>query len=195
MKREPRLILVRHADTAWTVTGQYTGRTDLPLTPNGRATARALGPRLAPLAPNARTSPLRRAAETCRLAGFACAPTDDRLIEWDYGRIEGLTPAEVADANPRWSLWSDGAPGGETPSDVARRIDIVLNEFHGSSRDTILFSHGHILRGLAARWIGLPIAYGRCLRLAPGAISVLTRHRGDRVIDTWNHRNTLTHDG
>ncbi len=183
-----RAILVRHGETAWTVTGQHTGRTDIPLTDRGRAAARDL----APLAAKTRlalvlTSPLVRARETCELAGLAArAQVDPDLLEWHYGDYEGLTREEIDARAPGWRLFGDGCPGGESPAHVAERVDRVIARIRATDGDVALFAHGHVLRVLAARWVGLPAAAGSHFLLDPATVSVLTHHRGTSAIKSWN---------
>jgi broad specificity phosphatase PhoE len=183
-----QLVLVRHGETEWTITGQHTGRTDIPLTSNGREEARRVGSLLV-----GRTfawvlsSPLTRALETCRLAGMGEAvETTDDLMEWDYGQYEGLTTAEIRKGNPRWSLWLDGAPGGETASDVAVRVDTVIKEAREQDGDVLVFAHGHVLRVLAARWLGLSPSEGRLFALHPAAVCTLGYERETAVLVHWN---------
>lgn len=191
-----RIVLVRHAQTEWSLTGQHTGTTDLPLTDEGRALTQRLRRRLAGERFDlVLTSPLRRAAETCRIAGFADeAELRDDLIEWDYGAYDGRTTAEIRAEDPGWDLWRDGAPKGESPSDVARRLDRVVAELletceHGG--DVLVFGHGHGLTALTVRWMGLPIERGRHLRLGTGAVSVLGWKREVRVLEVWNDHSHL----
>ena len=195
-RSEQRVVLVRHAQTAWSVTGQHTGMTDLPLTDGGRAATRRLAERLAGRRfARVLTSPLQRAAETCRIAGFAdAAEIRADLVEWDYGAYEGRTTAEIRIENPGWDLWQHGAPGGESPAAVAQRIAAVVEELvnacaHGG--DVLVFAHGHSLTALAIRWLRLPIAYGRLLRLDTGSLSTLGWKREVRVLETWNDRGQL----
>lgn len=185
-----RLLLVRHGQTKWSRTGQHTGKTDLPLEPEGRAQAVAVGSLLAGQEfALVLTSPLARATETCRLAGFGDRSelTDD-LMEWDYGEYEGLTTADIQERRPGWIIWNDGAPGGEMPSDVGRRADRVIDQARSAVGDTLCFAHGHLLRVLAARWLGLPPAGGRLLVLDPGSVSVLGWERDAPVVVRWNEQ-------
>jgi broad specificity phosphatase PhoE len=182
------LVVVRHGATEWSVAGRHTGRTDLPLLAEGRAQAAELGRRLAGHAfALVLTSPLRRAAETCALAGFASgAVACDDLREWDYGDAEGRTTEEIRAERPGWSLWTDGAPGGETADDVARRADRVIATARANPGDVLAFAHAHVLRVLAARWIDLPPTVGADLVLAPATISVLAWERDHPVLARWN---------
>jgi probable phosphoglycerate mutase len=193
---DQRIVLVRHALTEWSLTGRHTGRSDPPLTSEGRALTEHLRERLSLLQfARVLTSPLQRAAETCRIAGFATeADLCDDLMEWDYGVYEGRTNADIRAADPDWDMWRDGAPGGESPSDVARRIDRVVAELDESRKlggNLLVFGHGHSLAALTVRWLGLPIEFGRHLRLDTGAVSVLGWKREVRVIDGWNDRGHL----
>lgn len=193
---DQRIVLVRHAQTEWSLTGQHTGTTDLPLTGEGRKLTERLRRRLAgERFDRVLSSPLRRAAETCRIAGFAEeAELRDDLAEWDYGTYEGRTTAEIRTEDPGWDLWRDGAAGGESPADVARRVDRVVVDLletceHGG--DVLVFGHGHALTALTVRWMGLRIEHGRHLRLGTGAVSVLGWKREVRVLEVWNDRGHL----
>lgn len=193
---DQRIVLVRHAQTEWSLSGQHTGTTDLPLTDEGRALTQRLRERLAgDRFDRVLTSPLRRALETCRIAGFAAeAERRDDLVEWNYGAHEGRTTAEIRVEDPGWDLWRDGAPGGESPADVARRMDRVvadLLETCEQGGDVLVFGHGHGLTALTIRWMGLPIEHGRHLRLGTGAVSVLGWKREFRVLEVWNDRSHL----
>jgi broad specificity phosphatase PhoE len=178
------LVIVRHADTDWSASGRHTGRTDVPLNTQGRAKAAALRDRLA-----GRTfaavwsSPLARARETARLAGFTPEERDE-LVEWDYGAYEGLTTAQIRELRPGWDLWRDGCPDGEDVADVARRADAVLATL-APEGDVLVFSHGHMSRVLTARWLGLPATRGALFPLEPGGIGVLGYERERRVLRRW----------
>ena len=176
--------LIRHAETEWSKAKRHTGRTDVPLTGEGRSDARALSGLVAGREWSAVwTSPLQRARETCELAGLDdLAEPRDGLLEWDYGEYEGITTAEVREARPDWSLWRDGCPGGETPDEVAARCDDVISALLGADGDVALFAHGHVLRMLAARWIELPAVAGGRLALSTASISVLGFERETRVL-------------
>lgn len=182
--------LVRHGQTEWSLTGRHTGRTDVPLAPAGVAQAEALAARLARLVPAPAlvlTSPLSRAAETCRLAGLGeRAEQVEALVEWDYGDYEGRTTPEIQEARPGWSLWTDGVPHGESIADVGRRADAIVHRARSDDGDTVCFGHGHALRVLAARWVGLPPVAGRLLALDPGSLSVLGWEREVPVLARWN---------
>jgi broad specificity phosphatase PhoE len=156
----PVIYIARHGDTAWTVSGQHTGLTDLPLTPDGEQHARGLKDRLKDI-PFARvfTSPLQRARTTCALAGFgSVAEVEKGLLEWDYGKYEGLLSTEIHKERPDWDLFRDGAPGGETPAQVAARADNIVVRLRAIGGNVLLFSSGHFIRVLAARWIGVELS-------------------------------------
>lgn len=184
----PEIVLARHGETAWTLSGQHTGRTDIDLTDHGRHQAGQLADRLAGRAfAVVLTSPQRRAAETCRLAGFgAVAEVADDAVEWDYGDHDGRTTPEIRQAHPGWSLWTDGAPGGETATQVATRAGRVIARLTAAGGDGLVFSHGHFLRVLAAGWLGLAPGDGRLFALAPASISVLGWEREQPVLRRWN---------
>ena len=184
----PRLGVVRHGETAWAAAGRHTGWTDIPLTDAGRAEARALGPRLAgvPFAAVV-SSPLSRALETARLAGFGGrVTTDDDLREWDYGTDEGRTTAESRAERPDGSIWRDGPLDGETLDEVAARTERVISRVRDRQGDTLCFAHGHVLRILAARWVDLAPAEGARLALSTATISILAWERDTPVIGRWN---------
>lgn len=185
---QPRLFVVRHGQTEWSLAGRHTGRTDLALTPEGERQASALEPSLAGRRfALVLTSPLRRARDTCRLAGFeAVAQAEPDLVEWDYGRYEGLTSREIDELAPGWTIWTGAVPAGETAEEVAARADRVISRASSAGGDVLLFSHGHLLRVLAARWLGLPAAGGRLLGLDPATIGILGHERAARVVRMWN---------
>lgn len=179
-----QLWLVRHGETAWSLSGQHTGRTDLPLTPKGEKEARQIGEFLKgrPFA-TVLSSPLLRAREMCRLAGYGNHPIiDPDLQEWDYGEYEGRTTAEIQKQRPGWSLWSDGVPRGETIEQVARRAQAVIDRALAGSGDALLFGHGHVLRILLCRWLGLPPRDGRLFALGTATVTTLGYERETRVI-------------
>jgi probable phosphoglycerate mutase len=188
MAIEPRVWLVRHAETDWSRAGRHTGRSDVPLTDAGRARARALAGTLDdPRFERVLTSPLSRARETSELAGLGDrAEVRDELLEWDYGDYEGLTTAAIRERRPDWYLWWDGAPHGESPQDVEGRVDGLIAELLEVPGPVALFAHGHVLRALAARWIEQPVAVGGRLALSAGAVSVLGFEREVRVLWRWN---------
>jgi broad specificity phosphatase PhoE len=179
--------LVRHGETEWSRTGRHTSTTDLPLTAEGEAAARALRPRLAD-ATFARvlTSPRERARRTAALAGFANAVPDPRLVEWDYGEYEGVTTPEIRRSVPGWTIWTHEAPGGETAGQVAARLDAVIADVRAAGGPVLVFAHGHALRSLAARWLGLPVAQGRHFTLDTGTISVLGFEHEEPAVRRWN---------
>jgi probable phosphoglycerate mutase len=187
------LWLVRHGETAWTLTGQHTGRTDIPLTERGERQAELLARRLK----NKKfalvlSSPLRRAFDTCKLAGQgAHAVMDEDLLEWNYGAYEGRRTAEIRQERPNWSLWTDGCPGGESAADVGFRADRAISRALKAEGDVALFAHGHILRVLGARWLELPPAGGRYFALDTASLSVLGHEREQRVIRSWNESYDL----
>lgn len=186
--RDPEIVLVRHGETEWSRTRRHTGRTDVPLTEHGRATARDLAARLRGRRfGRVFTSPLSRAAETCRLAGLGDGAEErPELMEWDYGEYEGRTTADIRSERPGWFLWRDGCPGGETAAEVAARVDPLLAELTAADEDVALFAHGHVIRVLAARWIELPPEEGQRLVLGTAAISVLGREHEAQAIRLWN---------
>ena len=188
MRAEHEVVLVRHGETEWSASGRHTGRTDVPLTGAGREQALALGECLRPWRFDlVLTSPLRRAAETCRLAGLADrADVREDLREWDYGEYEGRTTPDIRKELPGWSVWTGGVPGGETVKEVGRRADRVIEEVRAVDGDVALFAHGHVLRVLAARWIGLPADRGRSLALHTATIAVLGFERETPVLVRWN---------
>lgn len=185
---ENEVVLVRHGETAWSLSGQHTGRTDIGLTDEGCRQAVRLGARLAgfPFA-LVLTSPLSRALDTCRLAGLGgMAELADDLHEWEYGDYDGRQTVEIRDERPGWDLWRDGVPGGEAVDDVGCRADRVIERARAASGNVALFAHGHVLRVLAARWVGLAAADGRRLALSTASISVLGWERETPVIQIWN---------
>jgi broad specificity phosphatase PhoE len=186
----PVILLARHGETAWSLSGQHTGLTDVPLTGRGELNARALGERLSGSTfAQVFTSPLKRAARTCELAGFGgVAVVDPDLVEWNYGEYEGRTTAEIRSARPGWQLFRDGCPGGEKPEEVGARADRVAARLRAASGDFLVFSSGHFLRVLAARWIGLPPSGGRYLVLGTASLSALGYEHGlsEPAIRLWN---------
>jgi probable phosphoglycerate mutase len=182
----PRMVLLRHGETEWSMSGQHTGRTDIPLTPAGRAQAKAAGQRLQGMEFGLiLTSPLQRASQSCALAGFTGEPEPD-LMEWDYGAYEGRTTGDIREERPGWDLWKDGVIDGERAADVGRRADRVVARARQSEKDTLCVAHGHLLRVLTARWLGLPPAGGRLFTLGPGALSILGWERENPVVAGWN---------
>jgi probable phosphoglycerate mutase len=186
---ERQIYVIRHGETEWARSGRHTSHTDLPLTELGRAEAVDLGRRLAGRAFSlALTSPRARAAETARLAGFPNAERDDDLREWDYGNLEGLTTAQIRERIPGWTIWAGPWPDGETARQVGRRADRVIARCLDPSvtGDIVLFSHGHFLRVLTARWLGLPARRGSLFALGTATVGVLGWEREQRVVETWN---------
>ena len=184
------VVLVRHGETEWSRTGKHTGRTDVELTEQGREQARALGDALRGRAfALVLTSPLARALETCRIAGFGdAALLRDELMEWDYGEYEGRTTPEIREERPGWTLWRDGVPGGETAAEVGERVDRVIAELRSVEGEAALFAHGHVLRVLTARWLGLEPEAGRLFALDTATVSSVGYERETAVIRTWNER-------
>jgi probable phosphoglycerate mutase len=182
------VVIVRHGETEWSRDGRHTGRTDLPLTADGERQAEELAtPLRAWQFALVLSSPLQRALETCRLAGYgAKAQMRPELVEWDYGRYEGLTSRQIAEQNPGWSLWRDGGPDGETPADVGRRVDRVIAEVRQVAGDVLIFAHGHVLRVLTARWLEAPPSGGRHYALQTATLSVLGYEHQNPVISRWN---------
>jgi broad specificity phosphatase PhoE len=192
----PLVYLARHGETEWSRSGRHTGLTDLPLTERGERAARRLGERLRGIAPvKVLSSPLQRAVRTCELAGFgALAEMDPDLLEWHYGEYEGRTSAEIHAARPDWQLFRDGCPGGESPREVGARADRVVQRVRGLEGDAILFSSGHILRVLTARWLGQPVLAGRLFALDTASRSALGYEHdpSDPVIRLWNEVDETT---
>ena len=187
----PVVYLARHGETAWSLSGQHTSRTDLPLTARGESNARRLGERLRSIPfSKVYTSPLKRAARTCELAGYgSAAEVDPDLVEWNYGRYEGLTSAEIHALRPDWLLFRDGCPGGESPAEIQARADRVLARVRPVPGNVLLFSSGHFLRVLASRWLGLaPEQMGGCLVLSTASLSALgyDQSRSQPAIRLWN---------
>jgi broad specificity phosphatase PhoE len=182
------IVLVRHGETEWSRAGKHTGRTEVELTEAGRKQAQIVGAALRNRHFAAVwTSPLSRAAETCRLAGFGdVAVPRHELMEWDYGEYEGRTTTEIRRERPGWTLWRDGVPVGETAAQVGARVDRLVADSESAGGDVLLFAHGHVLRVLAARWLGLEPGAGRLFALDPATLSVLGYERETRIIRLWN---------
>ncbi|HYM55509.1 MAG TPA: histidine phosphatase family protein [Solirubrobacteraceae bacterium] len=182
------IVLARHAETEWSRDGRHTGRSDIPLTDRGRAAASALAGRLGEWRfALVLVSPLLRARETCELCGLgAQAQPREDLLEWDYGEYEGLTTPQIRERRPGWSLWRDGCPGGESATEVGARADRVIAECGTVDGPVAVFSHGHLLRVLGARWIALDPAQGARLGLSTGAICVLGHERATPILARWN---------
>ena len=186
--QSPQVWLVRHGETDWSASGQHTGRTDIALSNAGRRAAEALARTLDEADVHAVfTSPLQRAVETCRLAGLGDRATVlDDLVEWDYGDFEGLTTATIRESWPGWTVWRDGCPGGESAADVGDRADRVITRLRAETADVAVFGHGHALRVLAARWVGLPPEDGALLALDTASVSLLGWEREQAVVRRWN---------
>jgi probable phosphoglycerate mutase len=183
-----QVYLIRHGETEWSLSGQHTGITDIPLTENGRNVAKQLEPILAKENfTMILTSPLERARKTCELAGLgAHAEIDRDLMEWNYGEYEGLTPKQIDAQAPGWMLFRDGCPGGETPEQAGARVDRVIARARAVEGHVALFAHGHIFRVFAARWLGLPATAGRHFLLDTATLSILSYYRGIPAVKRWN---------
>ena len=186
--RPTDVVLVRHGETAWSRSGQHTGSTDIPPTPAGEAAAASLAPLLAGRDfAQVVSSPLQRARHTAELAGFAGRLRFDAdLVEWNYGAYEGLTSAEIQARAPGWLVFCDGCPEGESPGQVAARVDRLLTRLAAADGPTLLFAHGHLLRVLVARWLGLPPSEGRRFLLDTTTVSVLSHYQGVPALGCWN---------
>lgn len=184
------VVLVRHGETLWSKSGQHTGSTDLPLTPEGEAAARELSPVLETFRfARVISSPLQRAWRTAELAGFGGRMVaDPDLVEWNYGLYEGLTSAEIVAQTPDWLIFRDGAPQGESPAAVGERVDRVVAGLRGGQGPVLVFAHGHVLRVLTARWLGLPPSAGSHFLLDTATLSVLSDYRGLPALACWNAR-------
>ncbi len=182
-----QLWIVRHGPTEWSRDGRHTSTTDLPLLPEAEHEATALADQLADTRfALVLTSPRLRARSTAELAGFPEAVVDDDLVEWEYGAYEGISTAEIRERVPGWSVWTHPCPGGEDAEDVGRRIDRVIARVRGVDGPVLAFAHGHSLRALTARWLGLPVSEGRLFRLDTATVSVLGNEREDPVLLRWN---------
>ena len=191
-----QIYLVRHGETAWSLSGQHTGITDLPLTAHGEEQARALAPRLAHIGfTYVLVSPRLRARQTCALAGLAAASAvEPDLAEWDYGDYEGLRTVDIGKLRPNWNIWRDGCPHGEMPDDVAERADRLIARLCHLTGKVALFTHGQFGMALAVRWIGLPLVAGQHFELHPASLSVLgyaEHHPQTRVMTLWNEALVL----
>lgn len=182
------VVLVRHGETAWSRSGQHTGTTDIPLTAEGEESARRLAPLLAAFRfAQVLTSPLQRARRTCEWAGFADqARIEPDLLEWNYGAYEGLTTAEIRRQAPDWLVFTDGCPAGESPDEVAQRVDRLLARVRAERGPTLLFAHGHLLRVLVARWLELPPSEGKRFLLDTATLNVLSHYKGIPALGCWN---------
>jgi broad specificity phosphatase PhoE len=188
----PQIHIVRHGQTAWALTGQHTGRSDVPLTPVGEEEARKVGRRLAGMTfSRVFSSPSQRARRTCEIAGFAAgAIVEEDLAEWDYGKYEGLTTAEIRQLKPDWEIFRDGVPGGETLADISARADRVVARLKEAGDQPLVFSSGHFLRILAARWLGQDAAFGKLLMIGTASLGILSYEHSlaDPAIALWNER-------
>ncbi len=186
----PRIFIARHGETAWSLSGQHTGLTDLPLTENGRENARNLGARLRGLSfAKVFTSPLQRAATTCELAGFGpVAEVDPNLVEWDYGDYEGLRREQILSRQPGWQIFRDGCPGGESPAAVAVRARQMRQRLNSVSGDVLIFSSGHFLRMFTICWLGLDAMAGNCFLLSTASLSILGygHDSTEPAVHLWN---------
>ena len=186
----PVIYLVRHGETAWSLTGQHTGQTDLPLTERGQRNAHRLSEKLSGVRfTKVFTSPLQRATQTCDLAGFGqAAEKDQDLFEWDYGQYEGRRSLEILQDQPDWDLFRDGCPGGESPTQIGTRADSMIKKLRNTDGNVLLFSSGHLLRVLAARWLGLAPGAGRYFLLSTASVSILGYEHTlyQPVIRLWN---------
>lgn len=187
MNQDNQLWMVRHGATEWSRNGRHTGTTDLPLLPEGEEDARGLRERLSAVDfARVLTSPLQRARRTAELAGFPDAVVDRDLVEWGYGDYEGITTEEIRRSVPGWTVWTHPTPGGDTRADIRRRLDRLIARVREVDGTVLLVGHGHSLRALAARWLGLPVQDGRLLTLDTGTISVLGYERETAVVERWN---------
>jgi probable phosphoglycerate mutase len=192
-----RVVLVRHGQTEWSRSGRHTGDTDIPLTEEGRVQARAVTPRLqGHTFAQVLSSPLQRARDTCSLSGFGDqAVIDEDLREWNYGDYEGITTASIRETRPDWLLWRDGCPGGDSPESISLRADRVVARLRAAGGHCLVYSHGHFLRVLAARWVNLPVSAGSVLRLDTATVSSLSWEREVPVIRRWNDDRHLDPTG
>jgi probable phosphoglycerate mutase len=192
----PVVYLARHGETEWSLSGQHTGLTDLPLTDRGERNARKLGEQLRGMNfTRVLSSPLRPASRTCELAGFVPAEIDRDLLEWNYGEYEGLRTAEIHSKRPGWQLFRDGCPGGESPGEVGARADRVINRARAVKGKVLIFSSGHFLRVLTARWLELEPQAGRCFLLSTASLSALSyeNNLSQPVIQLWNDLHHIMH--
>ena len=182
------VFAIRHGETEWSLNGRHTGTTDIPLTDNGRRLAWLLRPALSGRSfALVLVSPLQRARETCELSGVSGAViVEPDLVEWNYGKYEGLTPKQIHETAPGWLIFRDGCPGGETPEHVGQRVDRVIARARAATGDVALFAHGHVLRVLVARWLGLPAGAGQHFLLGTGTLSELDYYRGVAAVKMWN---------
>lgn len=183
-----KVYLIRHGETEWTETKRHTGLTDIPLTDEGKLQAEWLTAELKEIKlKKVLSSPLQRSLETCYIAGYRqVAEMDSDLVEWDYGSYEGKTSAEIRETDPKWTIFKNGAPNGESPGDVATRANRIISRVRDIPGDVALFSHGHFLRALAARWLGLTVSQGKLFALSTASVSVLGYEKGQPVVISWN---------
>jgi broad specificity phosphatase PhoE len=183
-----QIYVARHGATEWSKSGQHTSRTDLPLLPEGEDQARGLRGKLAGVEFSlVLCSPLRRARETCELAGFGdVAEITEDLVEWDYGEYEGLTTPQIRETAPTWWLWRDGCPGGEMPGEIGARVDRALGRFAAVDGNGLVFAHGHVLRVLTARWLEMEVAAGARFKLEAASLGILGHERDTHVIERWS---------
>lgn len=183
-----QIYLIRHGETEWSLSGQHTGLTDIPLTAEGQRVSKLLEPILSKVAfTTVLTSPLQRATRTCELAGLKSqAEIEPNLVEWNYGEYEGLTQKQIQEKSPQWMIFKDGCPGGETPEQVAARADRVIAKIKDAKGDVALFAHGHILKVFVARWLGFPPLDGAHFILDTATISILSYYRDIPAIKCWN---------
>ena len=191
---EATVVLLRHGETEWSLNGRHTGLSDIELTENGRNEAREAGKRLAGMEfDHVLTSPLKRARDTCELAGYgAGAQTTDELTEWNYGEYEGITTVEIQQARPDWWLFSDGCPGGESAADVGVRVDPLIKRASEAGGSWLFVAHGHVLRVVGARWAGLAAHEASALLLGTAAICVLGHEHGRPALKHWNDTGSLS---
>ena len=185
---DQRVYIIRHGETEWSLSGQHTGLTDIPLTENGRKNAKLLQPVLATQSfAGVFSSPLQRARETCELAGLGeQAEIDPDLVEWNYGEYEGVTSEQIHKKKPGWTVFLDGCPGGEKPEEVGVRVDRIIAKVRAIKGDVALFAHGHVLRVLTARWLELSPSAGRHFLLDTGTVNILSYYRGSPAVKQWN---------
>jgi broad specificity phosphatase PhoE len=191
----PTIYLARHAETAWSLTGQHTGLTDIPLTPRGEHHAALLGKRLAGIkVEQVFTSPLQRAHRTAEIAGFPAATVDADLVEWDYGEYEGMKTVDIQKKVPHWNLFKDGCPGGETFAQITARVDRMIAKIRKVKGDVLLFSSGHLIRVLTARWLGRPIDLGGALYINAASLSIVSYDHdlSESVLRLWNDIHHLS---
>jgi broad specificity phosphatase PhoE len=195
-KSPGEVVLVRHGETEWTLSGQHTGRTDIPLTERGRKQARLLQPLLSTANfALVLSSPLQRARETCELAGLGSRmEIEPDLMEWDYGEYEGLTSKEIKRSAPNWMVFTDGCPSGETPEQVGARVDRLIHRIRPVAGRVAVFAHGHLLRVFVARWIGFPPSAGQHFLLDTSTVGVLGYYQGVPAVKRWNAPVTLPNE-